>query len=1738
MNFIRRIHCFVLVLLAVVCTGTAHAQQYHFRHYSVSEGLPVSRVTSLFQDSQGYMWIGTEGGLARYDGHEFEYYDPANGFRGTVVTAITETEQGILFATDSGLIRFAYAGFELIPYPAAGFTKVSAFIFGRKDELLLATDKGIYQFVEGRFTKLVSGTPVDNLAVTSLLFDKQSKLWAGTERNGLFCFEYQTGKLRNENYPDQSKLVNARIRGLTQLNDGAMWIATSGDGLFTLTDGTLSAINLPVGFGTVFFTGIHKSFNGDIWLGTWGSGLIQYSNGLFRRFNETNGLDEDIITCVTSDRDGNTWLGSFADGLYFYGGNQFVAITEEDGLPDNHVNSIAKDNADNIWIATNNGLAKYDGVEVKSWQEKDGLSYNRLGAVCTDGTKVYCGAMDGSVNIIENDKVRQLHAPDSMSPGEIISMLYTRDGSVWLGTVANGLFRLINDRFERIEAGNILMRNPIWSIYEDTEGTIWLGTSHGLLLLEGGNAVYPPAVDSRGTKNFMMYHVTGDQTYIYAASQKNGIWRYHKKNRKYEFLSKNDGLGSTYTESLLLADPQTMYVTTMLGLDKVTFPNDTTFVRHFWYSDGIGTDNFTPACILKGQDGSIWLGSSDGLIRYSPAVSTYASHPPVVHVKRLLLFNAETDWQTYSDSLQMNGMPVSLSLPYDKNSLTFYLSGIQFGKGSNVTFRYQLAGLSEKWIDLVDASSVSFSNLPPGNYSFNVKARNSNNLESALTTYKFTIEPPFWRTWWFFLTVLGVMSVVSIILLTTYRSFRSEFIRTHRSFYDHHLTTSRLVLLFGGAIYPTSGLLCRLFAPDLEINSAEQLIIGAFLIFFGFGTYISEKIRKYSSTLAYSGFAVLVIHIFYLTHINALNPVLVVTIFVVMSASGMLLDNMKAVVAYAASVLLATGLLMLLANDNSGYNVWLLLLGVVISLIITFVTVVSRLNIFNRLIFADATLNNSRSIVIAADAAGNIIYGSRSIKSVLGYNADEVLGDGWWKIRGEDESKNEEMRNQVQSFKGTTAPYVSQIKSKSGNRKWIQWVDTELPGGVKVGIGMDVSDRKEIEERYKHIVESATDIIYTADYKGNFTFVNDVVTKITGYRSEDLLGRHFTETVHPEWIDEVRTFYARQFRKKTLNTYLEFPIVGRNGQRIWLGQTVRILFDEYRPTLIRGFQAIARDITENKHYEEELEKLSLVASETVNGVLICDPHGKIEWVNAGFTRITGYELGEVQGRLPGDVLAGDRTDRSLISEVREASASAQGFSKEFLVYHKQGYEIWIDVANSPIVNEHGKVEKQIEIFTDITEKKRYETQLNLYSARLETLNMAKHELLNSHSIEDIAKNVLGRLATRINYVRRVSLAIFNTRNQEVTLHYVLRENSSAPGILHFPLNSFRNYNALKNNRIVHVPDLERVMDLSDSDREQLDQGIKSYLMVPVYSGGHLLGSVNIGAGQSNCISEEDVDMVREVTDAIAIAIQQQQYLEIIEQKNKDIQSSILYARRIQEAILPPENMLKDQLGDLFVLYKPKDVLSGDFFWAETRENYTYLAVVDSTGHGVPGALLSLMGHNLLNQAVHERNLVRPAAILDYLNAGIQHTLNQYKTAGELRDGMDIALCVFDHSSMKMQFAAAINPVYVIRDGMMIQSKGNRFSIGSYFDNKMRPFTNQEMELQKGDMLYLFTDGYPDQFGGDDDRKLSHRRFREVLMSIHHLDVEAQKKVLEDNLAMWMGDGKQTDDICVIGIRVR
>lgn len=259
--------------------------------------------------------------------------------------------------------------------------------------------------------------------------------------------------------------------------------------------------------------------------------------------------------------------------------------------------------------------------------------------------------------------------------------------------------------------------------------------------------------------------------------------------------------------------------------------------------------------------------------------------------------------------------------------------------------------------------------------------------------------------------------------------------------------------------------------------------------------------------------------------------------------------------------------------------------------------------------------------------------------------------------------------------------------------------------------------------------------------------------------------------------------------------------------------------------------------------------------------------------------------------------------------------------------------------------------------------------------------------------------------------------------------------------------------------------------------------------------------------------------------------------EEIEAKNKDILDSIKYAKRIQEAILPILDFEKifDQKG--FVYYQPKDIVSGDFYWLEKKENTVLIAAVDCTGHGVPGAFMSIVGFNILNQAVNEHQLRAPNLILNELNSGVTNTLRQTEKESTVRDGMDINLCVINYDTLELNYAGAYNPLWIIRNDEFIELAADKFPIGLFVGQEMYSFKNNSFQLQKGDALYLFTDGYADQFGGPRGKKFKYQQFKETLMNIAKLDVSKQKQILEETIQNWKGELEQIDDILVIGIMI-
>ncbi|WP_420576417.1 PP2C family protein-serine/threonine phosphatase [Ekhidna sp.] len=256
---------------------------------------------------------------------------------------------------------------------------------------------------------------------------------------------------------------------------------------------------------------------------------------------------------------------------------------------------------------------------------------------------------------------------------------------------------------------------------------------------------------------------------------------------------------------------------------------------------------------------------------------------------------------------------------------------------------------------------------------------------------------------------------------------------------------------------------------------------------------------------------------------------------------------------------------------------------------------------------------------------------------------------------------------------------------------------------------------------------------------------------------------------------------------------------------------------------------------------------------------------------------------------------------------------------------------------------------------------------------------------------------------------------------------------------------------------------------------------------------------------------------------------------IIESKNKDITSSIRYAKKIQEAILPSERTIKKYLPNSFVYYRPRDIVSGDFYWFKHADDVSYIAAVDCTGHGVPGAFMSMIGNTILNKVVPDYR-TKPAEILDIMRREVIDTMQQGEENSS-RDGMDIAFCAINHRTKTMEYAGAFNPLCLIRNGELIETKADRMPIGSYFGKIDRQYTNHSVELKAGDTFYIYSDGFQDQIGGKGDRKYSSKKFKSFLQSIHVQSPEEQLEILENEIATWRGDEEQLDDMLIMGVKV-
>lgn len=294
---------------------------------------------------------------------------------------------------------------------------------------------------------------------------------------------------------------------------------------------------------------------------------------------------------------------------------------------------------------------------------------------------------------------------------------------------------------------------------------------------------------------------------------------------------------------------------------------------------------------------------------------------------------------------------------------------------------------------------------------------------------------------------------------------------------------------------------------------------------------------------------------------------------------------------------------------------------------------------------------------------------------------------------------------------------------------------------------------------------------------------------------------------------------------------------------------------------------------------------------------------------------------------------------------------------------------------------------------------------------------------------------------------------------------------------------------------------------------------------------------------------------RDIRERLKLEREIREQKEIIEEKNKDITDSIEYAKRIQRSVFQEKENLKLQAPESFIFFKPRDIVSGDFYWftnvtttrgentldgsiSENETRFLVVAAADCTGHGVPGAFMSIIGHTLFDQTINNPAVNTPAQALDFINIEIKKMLNQKTDEMPIRDGMDVSLVAIDFKTNRLAFAGANNPLFIVRKGAVIELKADKQPItASTVDAAAFPFSNQTFDLEKGDSVYLFTDGYADQFGGVKGKKFMYKRFQETLVNMQDNSMDEQKGILYYTFENWRGNLPQVDDVLVIGIRV-
>lgn len=634
----------------------------------------------------------------------------------------------------------------------------------------------------------------------------------------------------------------------------------------------------------------------------------------------------------------------------------------------------------------------------------------------------------------------------------------------------------------------------------------------------------------------------------------------------------------------------------------------------------------------------------------------------------------------------------------------------------------------------------------------------------------------------------------------------------------------------------------------------------------------------------------------------------------------------------------------------------------------------------------------------------------------------------------------------------------------------------------------DTVMRTEIPEEY---VTISSGIL--GDQKPTCILIVPLITNEKVYGVLEFAGFEQFDDNHVKFVEELSLIFAR--------TVFNIKVNERTRVLLEESQTMSNELQEKQEVLSQNaeeMQATQEELTRsNTRLEEQIEevnktqnRMQLLLENASEVITIYEEDETIRYISPSVEPILGYKQDKMIGIKDIQYVLEEHKKkvRDMFKQLLDNPHKQVTIQYEYR--NKDNSSVWLESTGTNFMSNpaiHGLIINS----TDITERRRAEQEQRMRS---------KMQALSENSLD-----LITRLEKDgpISYVNPI-IESFTGRTPSEYLNKNLVETNL--------------------NKTIVDEWLEILENVS-----QTNEKLSTEMDFPTEEGKRIM--------QVNAIPEFDEGDNLESVLVVSHDITERKVIELeIQSKNKKINDSINYAKRIQGAILPDTNIINKTLPNSFILYKPKDVVSGDFPWYVKVGDDLYIAAVDCTGHGVPGALLSLIGYFLLNDIVRSRKINDPGLILDQLDEGVTSTLRQDQDDSKTKDGMDIALCKINTTDRTVEYAGAHRSLYVMRKGEMEEIKGNKFAIGGGIYKNQTNFTNTKLKLEKGDSFYFCSDGFPDQFGGPDNRKFGPKRLRTIITEIHNKPMKEAYERFDHDWESWKADEKQTDDVLLIGIK--